>query len=245
VRKMQFIRLLIPTKLTITAFIIVLFSATVGAETISVSGVVLDKATGEPISDAIIEVISSDISRLMSDQDGRYNFYLPDGTSSVKFKVTKSGYEPHLDIFEARLKLVADFQLNKIGSSNQVRISNINISPGLRISGTVQGLTDAQRNQYKVIVYVLTDKWYIHPFAENRDGRGYASIQAGGNWKIQTVWRGYQSYKVAFLVVDKSYLPPPTVSLTEGNPSGLDADQMILTKINPHYYLIQESPEGI
>ncbi|HHT9126537.1 MAG TPA: hypothetical protein ACFYD6_12065 [Candidatus Brocadiia bacterium] len=75
------------------------------------------------------------------------------------------------------------------------------------IQGRVFGMDASKYSQYKVIVYVLTDKWYIHPYAIGGEGKSYASIDSNGTWSIPTLKREFGAYKVAALIVEKNYKP--------------------------------------
>lgn len=87
------------------------------------------------------------------------------------------------------------------------------------IKGHVYGIGASQCNQYKVVVYVRTDKWYIHPYATGGEGRSYATIESdgkdGGTWRILTVRREFGAYEVAALIVKKDYKPPATTGNIE------------------------------
>ena len=50
------------------------------------------------------------------------------------------------------------------------------------IQGRVYGLSASEFNQYKVVVYVHTDIWYIHPYATGGKGKSYAEILSNGTW---------------------------------------------------------------
>jgi hypothetical protein len=82
------------------------------------------------------------------------------------------------------------------------------IVPNEIISGKVTGLPPAERESYKVVVYVKTDQWYIHPFASGGDGRSYASVTATGDWRIQTVQREFPAERMAAIVVRRSDVVP-------------------------------------
>ena len=111
---------------------------------------------------------------------------------------------------------------------------------GSYILGRVKNISPTEVKDYKIIVYVLTDKWYIHPYARDTEGFGYAKINSDGTWKIPTVFRGYQSYRTAFLLTQKSMKLPLFVEVVTNNP-----DQDLLVSIDYKKELIIKSPEGI
>ena len=90
-------------------------------------------------------------------------------------------------------------------------IAIIDIKPDDVIEGKVSGLNPGQYERLKVLVYVNTDKWYIHPYQAGGEGKSYAKINQDGTWKIKTVKREFPADKVAVLVVDKDYRPPAEV----------------------------------
>lgn len=66
--------------------------------------------------------------------------------------------------------LIAMFALISIGYisksvAQQVSITIDQIIANERVSGYVRGLVPAEYSKYKVLFYVHTDQWYIHPYA--------------------------------------------------------------------------------
>lgn len=80
------------------------------------------------------------------------------------------------------------------------------------IVGRVTGLDPSQYDQYKVLVYVKTDKWYIHPYERGGEGLSFAKINRDGSWSIGTVKRQFLADLVAALLVRKDYAPPSIVN---------------------------------
>ena len=87
--------------------------------------------------------------------------------------------------------------------AQDVKITIDRIVPNGEISGNVIGLNEAGRAGSKVVVYVYTDKWYIHPFNSGGEGRSFASIAKDGKWTIQTVKREHEASNIAALVVKR------------------------------------------
>lgn len=90
-------------------------------------------------------------------------------------------------------------------------ITIIDIKSDDVIEGKVSGLNPSQYERLKVLVYVHTDKWYIHPYKAGGEGKSYAKINQDGTWKIKTVRREFPADNVAVFVVDKDYKPPAEV----------------------------------
>lgn len=92
------------------------------------------------------------------------------------------------------------------------------------IKGKVANFDSPQK--YKVLVYVHTDKWYIHPYAGQDEGSSWAAIKEDGNWSIPTIKRQFKANRVAALVVD------PVVA--ENAPSDLEN----IEKIKNHAVIV-------
>ena len=82
-----------------------------------------------------------------------------------------------------------------------VQISIDKIVQDASISGHVAGLAQTTAPQYRVVVYVHTDMWYIHPYAGQGVGKSWAAIQPNGDWSIETIKREFVADRVAALVV--------------------------------------------
>lgn len=100
-----------------------------------------------------------------------------------------------------------------------VSISINKISQDDHIAGTVTGLTEKGCADHKVVVYVKTDKWYIHPYELGGDGKSWASIGAKGSWKIETVRREFSASVVAALLVKRDSRVPAQVGNVQGIPN--------------------------
>lgn len=105
------------------------------------------------------------------------------------------------------LPMLASATLVLAGSPMTVELKEIRAND--QIVGSVQGVPRGQHDQYKVVVYVHTDQWYVHPFAGQGEGASYAWVKADGSWSIRTVNREFKANKIAVLVVTKSVDVPP------------------------------------
>jgi hypothetical protein len=68
------------------------------------------------------------------------------------------------------------------------------------IKGKVSNIDSPEK--YKVLVYVHTDKWYVHPFAGQGEGKSWAGVKKDGSWSLQTVKREFTANKIVALIVD-------------------------------------------
>lgn len=99
--------------------------------------------------------------------------------------------------------------------AQQLSITIDQIVENERISGYIRGLQPSEYPAYKVIVYVHTDQWYIHPYAGQDEGLSWAPIRENGSWGIQTVKRQFKADKVAALLVRRNYPEPSKVESLE------------------------------
>lgn len=76
------------------------------------------------------------------------------------------------------------------------------------IKGHITGLPTEAFEKFKVVFYVKTNHWYVHPYtwAEGQEeGYSYSNLQADGSFWVRTVRRDVPSQKLAVVVVPKSY----------------------------------------
>lgn len=113
--------------------------------------------------------------------------------------------------------------------ANLVIISIGTIEPNVRISGFVSGLSGDAKRDYKVLVYVHTDQWRIHPDAKAAARDSFGTIAADGTWQVKTVRRKPNADRVGAIVVPATFAPPakiesladvPHVSITIRNLKG-------------------------
>jgi hypothetical protein len=118
--------------------------------------------------------------------------------------------------------------------AQQATITVDEIQENAHIRGTVNGLSAIDAANYCVVVYVHTDKWYIHPFANGGDGKSWASIRDGRTWKISTVKREYSADKIAAVLLTKNGPDECTAPATTDDPSAIprriNTDQEHLTR---------------
>ncbi len=204
-----------------------------------VTGRVTD-TRGNPLENAKITVVEGgDISPVLSDSDGRYKFYLL-GSDQIALLATRDNHVSATHGVSPGGVRQADFRLEPIDDT-EISLAMTSFTSGERISGIVSGLQPNQLGDHKILVYLLTDRWYVHPFAQGGPGRSYALVDEGGSWRIQTAWRGYQATKIALLLVTRGRSAPPVVDI-----SGSSADQALLDAISTVAALIIDpAPQGI
>lgn len=201
-----------------------------------IDGLVKDMVTGKPITGASISN-NAGYSPVSTDNAGRFKAVIL-SDKPVGLSIHKEGYKPIAKTINPQPTIQLEIGLEPIELRPIIRFSEFRKNSYIR--GVVEGISQAEVSAYKILVYVLTDKWYIHPYAVNDEGRGYASIKGDGSWQIGTIYRGYQAYKVAFLLVESSTYAPSTVSLIKGDP-----EQELLSRIKTVDSLFIEAPKGI
>lgn len=92
------------------------------------------------------------------------------------------------------------------------------ITSDQQITGFVTGVTPEKAGQFKVVVYVHTDQWYIHPYANGGDGKSWASVTPTGTWRIETVAREFPADKMAALLIDRDFEAPSRTGNIESIP---------------------------
>jgi LmbE family N-acetylglucosaminyl deacetylase len=107
------------------------------------------------------------------------------------------------------------------------------------LAGRVVGFSPEECRELKVLVYVLTDKWYVHPWDSPEPGKGYAAVDDQCAWRISSVWHGFQAKRLALLVTHAETQAPPRVEFF-GN-----ADRALLSEVDPLSATIMEAPSGL
>jgi len=97
---------------------------------------------------------------------------------------------------------------NSVFSQTNPSIKILEIESDEFIKGKIEGVKPEDYSKYKVVVYVKTDKWYIHPYERGGPGKSYANIKEDGTWTIGTIKREFPANHVAALLVRSDYNPP-------------------------------------
>ncbi len=105
-------------------------------------------------------------------------------------------------------KVLADYQ-------NECRITQVVVDEIVRdshIKGRIVGLPQEAYEKFKVVFYVKTNRWYVHPYTYDEgqeEGLSYALIRPDGSYQVKTVRRQVPSKQLAVVVVPKSYRIAP------------------------------------
>lgn len=96
-----------------------------------------------------------------------------------------------------------------VGNNQEgVKVTIKDIISDDQVIGKATGLTPEGKECSKIVLYIKTDKWYIHPYVQGGEGKSYAAIQNDDFWNIETVYRGFSASSVAALVVRKDSKVP-------------------------------------
>jgi hypothetical protein len=86
--------------------------------------------------------------------------------------------------------------------NTEVRVENIVMND--HISGAVVGLPTEALDKFKVVFYVKTNRWYVHPFQHyqgQQEGYSYARLNSKGQFKIKTVRRQVPAKQLAAVLL--------------------------------------------
>lgn len=76
------------------------------------------------------------------------------------------------------------------------------------IQGHVTGLPVEAYDKFKVVFYVKTNVWYVHPYAYyegQEEGYSYSNLDTNGGFKVKSVLRQLPSKELAAVLVPKAY----------------------------------------
>ncbi len=76
------------------------------------------------------------------------------------------------------------------------------------IKGRVTGLPTDAYEKFKVIFYVKTNRWYVHPYTHyegQEEGYSYSNLNENGEFRVRTVLRKVPSKELVAAVVPKSH----------------------------------------
>lgn len=77
------------------------------------------------------------------------------------------------------------------------------------IKGHVTGLPDSALEDFRMLFYVKTKNWYVHPYLYNDQqpsGYSFSDLTVGGNFWIRSVFRTPAKEMVAILVPSPHYI---------------------------------------
>lgn len=209
-------------------------------DVVKVTGQIIDARTGSPIDNAILEFVGERLSPVLSHSNGHIEFYIP-AKVSYRMRIRCENYEPATREILAEEDTAIRIELDP-GGGQRLSIARTGFQKGVFIKGKVTGLRPGEHKKLKVVVYVYTDKWYIHPYKSNDPGKGYAQIEADGSWRISTKSWGHQAFMAAYLVVDKLWIPKSPIAV----PDDAEPQAALLLKVPSKEHQIElPAPKGM
>lgn len=94
---------------------------------------------------------------------------------------------------------------------NECRTTEVHVDEIVKnshIKGHIKGLPTEAYDKFKVVFYVKTNRWYVHPYTYyegQEEGYSYSNLKANGEFKVKTVRRDVPSKKMAVVLVPRSY----------------------------------------
>lgn len=82
------------------------------------------------------------------------------------------------------------------------------IVPNHYIKGHVTGLPTEAFDKFKVVFYVKTNVWYVHPYAYyegQEEGYSYSNLNSKGDFKVKTIKRAIPSKELAVVLVPRQF----------------------------------------
>lgn len=94
---------------------------------------------------------------------------------------------------------------------NECRTTEVHVDEIVKnshIKGHIKGLPTEAYDKFKVVFYVKTNRWYVHPYTYyegQEEGYSYSNLNANGGFRVKTVRRDVPSKKMAVVLVPRSY----------------------------------------
>jgi hypothetical protein len=76
------------------------------------------------------------------------------------------------------------------------------------INGHITGLPTEALEKFKVVFYVKTNRWYVHPYSYyegQEEGYSYSNLNAKGEFSVKTIKRAIPSKELAAVLVPKQF----------------------------------------
>jgi carboxypeptidase family protein len=188
-----------------------------------------------PIVGARVEVTSGAPIAAITDWEGRYHLYGVPATTDVR--VTKDGYQPHVQRFQLAEHATQNFQLALSGTRLDLAGPyTLEIDTGCEPISIPVGTLDLPRLRYDAVLtqresileVVLTESWR---FRVNGAGRGHGFSgrvdSAGATFNLRGVsWYYYDTYPdLVERMPDGTFLVVEGTAVTRGSRAGLSGDQ--------------------
>jgi hypothetical protein len=183
-------------KIKMTILLIFLSITSLKAQKVEkIWGEVLDFSNQNAIENATIQIVGNPLST-KTDSKGNFSVFIENAPGKVTLRITKEDYERYELELSLPINQLIEIRLKKI---DKPTISIAGAIIGSKIWGTINGI--APNKKYKMIAYLYTDKYYIHPWANSQQ-----IISSNGEWSITSVRQpGPCPEKVLVAIVDINY----------------------------------------
>ncbi|MBK8506048.1 MAG: hypothetical protein IPL46_29945 [Saprospiraceae bacterium] len=173
-------------------------------------GVGTDFDSKVTISNAEVEIVGMRLTAKTDDR-GNFSIYAENPTSKVTIKIYKENYEPFEVEITLPLKVPYDVRLKKV---NKPTVIITQLDFGREISGQISGLTTEMEGKYKIVVFVFTNTYWIHPLANSK-----FVVKTNGTWRMQSIWHPDSPCptRVLAMLVDIDYTPQSPAPDPVGN----------------------------
>ncbi|MCG8455657.1 MAG: carboxypeptidase-like regulatory domain-containing protein [Holophagales bacterium] len=200
-------------------------------EAVLVQGTVQD-AAGQPLENVAVQQVDTDLSAVVTDAAGRFRFLASTDSAERRISFSMPGYG------DVVASIDGSGELDVVLHRSDLRVCLEGFESGGLLRGSVHGLAPGHHQALKVLVYVLTDSWYIHPEATNEPDRSFALVDEAGRWQLATIRRQHQATKLAVLVVPRHFLAPSVLGARA-------SVEETLRRLSPLAYAVYDAPEGI
>lgn len=192
-------------KRLIVCFFIFSFATPIFSQTNlwKIEGTILCETTLKTFPGVKIQIAGS-TQTTESDDDGHFTLVFESNTANPVLRIEKEG----IPIVERQLSLPLEMPLDiRIDCSVPppaaplVEINSVTF--GREITGSINGITSEMVGKYKMLIYVYTNQYWIHPFEMS-----YTIIEHNGEWKITSHWPSDSPCpsRVLAVIVDKDYV---------------------------------------
>lgn len=160
-------------------------------------GEVLDFSNQLGIENATIQIVGNPNST-KTDSKGNFSIFVENPPNILTIRIIKEDYELYEIELSLPLSQLVEIRLKKV---EKPTISITGAKIGSKITGTINGI--APNRKYKIIAYLFTDKYYIHPWANS-----HQIVSSNGEWAIMSVRHpGPCPARVLVAIVDINYEP--------------------------------------
>lgn len=95
-----------------------------------------------------------------------------------------------------------------MASAQEIKITEF--MEGDSIAGIVKKVSADDLKQMKVLIYLQTNKLWIHPYTHGGDHEAFSYIDSNGNWWVKSEHRSPSPSRIYAFLVNREYTAPAT-----------------------------------